>query len=104
MGEFGFLFIAVLIGLIPAAIANGKGKSFVTWWIYGTLIWIIAFPHSLMISKESDSAESGPVKQKLKKCPYCAEAIKEEAIKCRYCGSDLSEVWSVEESPTQESD
>jgi len=43
--------MAALIGLLPAAIASQKGRSFLGWWCYGALLFIVALPHSLLIRK-----------------------------------------------------
>ena len=71
------LIVAVLIGLLPAAVAQSKGRNFVAWWIYGAALFIIALPHALMLGANT------------KKCPHCAEFVKPEATVCKHCHSSL---------------
>ena len=88
--ELLFLFMA--LGLIPAFIARKKGRPMFGWWVYGVLLFPIALVHILLARPRTDaiviSIESvrnlGPDERR---CPFCAEIIRREAIKCKHCGS-----------------
>jgi hypothetical protein len=73
------LLFAALLGLIPAIIARKKGRSFVSWWIYGTLLLIVALPHILLARDRANY-----------RCPYCAEWVRREATICAHRHSPLS--------------
>lgn len=79
------LILAVLLGLIPAAITRSKGRSFGLWWLYGALIFIVALPHALIMRADNQAVEARAVGEGMNKCSQCAEMIKAEAKICRYC-------------------
>ena len=85
----GYLLTGILLGLIPAMIARSKGRNFLTWWVYGALLSIVALPHALLLTAEIKQIEQQQLAQGLKKCPFCAEMIKPDALVCRYCSRDL---------------
>ncbi|ENE0626871.1 zinc ribbon domain-containing protein [Klebsiella pneumoniae] len=87
------LVIAALLGLIPAFIAQSKGRSFGAWWLYGFLLFIIAIIHVLFVKPRNTvgtaaSDSIGPMRD----CPYCAEPVKYQATKCKHCGSEIEPI------------
>lgn len=86
---YGVLTIAAIIGLIPAAIARAKGHSFVGYWIYGAILFIVALPDTMFMKRNQKADEKEALSSGGKRCPHCAEVIKEAANVCRFCRRDV---------------
>ena len=83
---------AVLLALIPAFIAKSKGRSFWLWLVYGFIFFPLAFIHSLLIDENKKAVEEKALADgSMKKCEFCAEAIRTEATVCKHCSKTISQ-------------
>lgn len=79
--ELFILLFAMLLGMIPAAIAHKKGHSFVIWWALGTLLFIIALPLAIIASE----AEPPGLNPGMTRCAYCGHQMKKKLSDCPTC-------------------
>lgn len=94
----GILLIAACIGCIPGAIAQGKGHSFVAWWLFGAALFIVALPMSIMLKPVASTGNvpgnvaSGGIPTR--ECPFCKSSIRADATVCPHCQRE-SEPWRL---------
>ena len=82
---------AVSLALVPGVIAYRKGRPLWLWWLFGLLLFYVALPLSIIMSADTDRLEARAIAAGCRKCRYCSEFIKREAIVCKHCGHGLKE-------------
>ena len=88
---FGIIFVfSIVSGVTCAKIAHGRGVHSGGWFVLGFLlnlpaILFVSIAQPTQHAIETKGLENGTHK----KCVYCAEVVKKEAVKCRYCASDI---------------
>jgi len=90
----------LVLAVIPALIAQSKGRSFSEWYVYGVLVFLVAFIHSLILNPTESSQRQRLVDEGYRACPFCDEMIRSSAVVCRHCGRDLGQdnqvLWTLD--------
>lgn len=88
--------VFVCIGMIPALIADSKGRNFISWWIFGTLAFIIALPAALLLQPNEKALE----RRRLQRLEQAGHG--EQAREAMMSASDFSREHTREEDELRE--
>lgn len=85
-----FLVIWLVCGIIAAIIGTNKGRSGCGWFLVGVLLGPLGIILALVVAKDTEEVEKRNIQSgEMKKCPFCAELVRKEAVVCKHCGMSL---------------
>lgn len=63
------LVIAAILGIFPGAIASRKGRSFLQWWFFGMVLFIVALPMALLMKPKPGGTAAVPQPRQVRSRP-----------------------------------
>jgi hypothetical protein len=93
----GFILGWIVFSVVAALISSNKGRGFFGVFFLSLLLspvvgLIVALVMDSKAQLDAKGAMATGAQGDFRKCPFCAEAIRKEAIKCKHCGSDVEPI------------
>jgi RNA polymerase subunit RPABC4/transcription elongation factor Spt4 len=89
MEMVSLLVWSIVFAVVTTIVASTKGLSLVKWAGIGFILGPIGVIWVLVTARDQSALEAESLRSgKFKKCPFCAEVIKKDALVCKHCGGD----------------
>lgn len=87
MWALNMLIVVVLAVFFVTGMTHGNGTAAGS---IGLTIPVLTLILLLLLPNAQDMASRDGEFGDYRKCPYCAEAVRREAVKCKHCGSSIA--------------